>query len=140
MRLNIPSKPLPEKEVCFKEKRQDVNKHIFTISSFKRVIYDTFEKNKWEKQKIKCKGIYVVTAPACQGNQLPQYCQPFLEFPKWKRKKEKENNQQTCLMSCFGVCSIISLLTSTRMTQLKHMEKLLFKQATQNTQKLTHHM
>lgn len=143
MRLDIPSRPLPEKEVCFKEKRQEVDKYIFTISSFKRVKYGTFEKNKRKTTTTtttkKCKDICIVTAPACQGNQLPQYCQPSLEFPKQKRKKEKEKKQQTCLTSWFAVCFIISLSTSTCTTQLKHMEKLLFKQATQNTQKLTHH-
>lgn len=51
MRLNIPSRPLPEKEVCSKEKWQDVNKYILIISSFRRVRYGTSEKNKWEKMQ-----------------------------------------------------------------------------------------
>lgn len=95
MRLNIPHRPLPEKKACFKEKWQDVNKYIFTISSFKLVRYGTFEKNKWEKTKKKnCKDICIVTAPACQGNQLPQYCQLFLEFPKWKGRKKRQINNK----------------------------------------------
>lgn len=51
MRLNIPHRPLLEKEVYFKEKLQDVNKYIFTISSFKLIRYGTSEKNKSEKTK-----------------------------------------------------------------------------------------
>lgn len=111
------------------------NKYIYTISSSKRVKMVFLNRTK-KKKKPNCKDISIATAPACQGNQLPQYCQPFLEFPKWKKRggeKETTNSFNVMLWSLF-VLSF--LLTSSHMTQLKLMEELLFKQATQQHRKI----
>lgn len=100
MRPNITLWALPLKEVCFKDKWQDANKYIYTISSSKRVSYGTFEKNK-EHHPQNCKDISIVTAPACQGNQWLQYCQPFLEFPERKKRWGKKKKLEVLEFICF---------------------------------------